>query len=271
MIRPEHHRLPRSDPATSARLADLRASFEGLHSAALNLSSSQARAAEVAASRARRTQVAETHARQEQGSEADRRASDRAFFLRPYNNLGRDLWDHQELRSWYSNGAGTGSLAGADFSGAPLGATLSAAGYTMPASRALPPPPNPFRADAPAPLHPAAPLNSARAALQRDWRHAANGVHWMDREALLPLEARTARAACSEALGFSAGYVAEGRPFKERLGGEDAWRFNPPQGGALRAGMETARVAGAAANLGNAASARATKQSAFATDRADFY
>jgi hypothetical protein len=269
MIRPENVRVAKSDPATAKRLAELRSSFEGLHQGALTVAAAQARAAEVAASRARRSQVFETHARLEAGLEAGRRAPDRAYYLRPYNNMGKDLWEHSDLRAWYSGGVVTGTLQGPDFGGAALGATLMEAGYTMPASRSLPPPPNPYRHDAPASPHPAAALNTTRAALEGAWRHSANDVHWLEREALLPVE-RAAAVAQRDAF-FSQGLVKEAQPFKPRPSEEDSHRFQAPQPAALREAFLTARAEGAKAGVGNAASARATKMSAFATDPSNFY
>lgn len=269
MIRPENPRVARSDPATTKRLAELKASFEGLSDGALRVAAQQARAAEVAASRARRAQVSETHARLEAGLEAGRRAPDRAYYLRPYNNMGKDLWEHDDLRSWYSGGAATGTLAGPDFGAATLGATLMEAGYTMPASCAMANPPNPFSAGAPAPPHPAAALNTARASLEGAWRRSANDVHWLDREGLLPVE-RLAAATQRDAF-WSKGLTGGAAPFKARPLEEDAHSFAPPPPAALRGAMETARVEGARGGVANAASARAAKMSAFATDAANYF
>jgi len=269
VIKSEHPRVVKNDPATVKRLSELKASFEGLNDSALRVAASAARSAEAAASRARRAQVFETHARLEEGLEAGRRAPDRAYYLRPYNHMGNDLWQHPELRSWYSGGAASGTLAGPDFGAATLGATLAEAGYTMPAARALPAPPNPFRAGAPEPPHPADALNSTRAALAASWRARANDVHWMDREALLPAE-RAAAATQRDAF-WSQGLVKDAQPFKARTAEESAHRFSPPPPAALRETMETARVEGARGGLGNAAAARAAKMSAFATDRSNFF
>jgi hypothetical protein len=69
--------------------------------------------------------VAAEHARAEAGSEASRRASDRAFFVRPQRAAASELWAYGELRAWYGGDAGGSddrALAGSDFAGPPVGA-----------------------------------------------------------------------------------------------------------------------------------------------------
>jgi len=134
------------DPASEARLSQLRNVFTGLTDSVDAIEASQARIREVAAAKARKAQVTQQYARAESSTETNRRAPDRAFFYRPYGHLDKDLWEHQDLRSWYSGGAATGSLEGPDFGGDTVGKTLRQNGYVMSRPH-LEEPPNPFAAD----------------------------------------------------------------------------------------------------------------------------
>jgi hypothetical protein len=266
----ESARAARSDPDTDRRLATLRNVFTGLtESVAARASTQEAEAAQ-AASRARAAQARQAHARAEQATEAGRRAPDRAHFYRPYGSLDTSLWAAEDLRAWYSGGAAEGSLAGPDFGGAPLGASLARAGYTMPAARALQPPPNPFRHDAPAVPRPEDALNASRALAASTWRASGARAHWSDREALLPLERSAARAALA-ATGYAPGSVQASQPFKARPAEDDAWRFVPPQPRAHKEAMVTARTLAAAPGVANFASCRLASQRALGTEPSNFW
>jgi hypothetical protein len=91
----------------------------------------------------------------------------------------------------------------------------------------------------------------------------------MDREGLLPLE-RAAAATTRDAF-WNQGLTKEAAPFKERRAEEDAWHFNPPPPAAIKEGMDTARFEAARGGVANAASARAAKMSAFATDSSNYF
>jgi hypothetical protein len=270
MIRPEHARKAKLDAATEQKLAELRSTFTGLTDSVARVASQQRRSADVAASKARSAQTLQGHARLEAALESGRRAPERAYFLRPYGLLDKELWQHQELRGWYGGGA-SGTLAGPHFGTGPLGAELAQQGYT----RAAAPErahegKNPYRPDAPRPEPVESALNTARMAAQQTWRASANRTHWMDREALLPLEQVTARAALG-ATGFSQDLVQTSRPFKSRSVAEDSWRFLPPEPAALRSTMEAQRVQGAREGVGNVARAAAAHQRGFASDPSSYF
>lgn len=267
----ESARAARSDPDTERRLAALRNVFTGITESVAATAATQEADAAKAASRARAAQVRGVHARAEQATEAGRRPPDRAHFLRPYGHLDKSLWAAEDLRAWYSGGAATGSLTGPDFGGATLGATLAQAGYTMPASRALPrAAANPYAADAPSVPRPEDALNSSRAAAAATWRAAGAGVHWSDREAVLALEHTTARAALA-ATGYAPGLVQASQPFKSRPAEDDAWRFKPPPPAEHREAMVTARTVAAAPGVHNFANSRLASQRALGTEPTNFW
>ncbi len=266
----ESVRAARSDPATDKRLAALRSVFEGITESVAAASATQAADAAKAASRARAAQVRGAHDRTEQATEAGRRPPDRAHFYRPYGQLDRSLWEAEDLRAWYGGGAATGSLAGPDFGGATLGASLAQAGYTMPAARALPRAANPYRADAPSVPRPEDALNASRAAAAATWRAAGAGVHWSDRDAVLALERTTARAALA-ATGYQPGAVQASQPFKSRPAEDDAWRFKPPPPLEHKEAMVTARTLAAAPGVHNFTNSRIASQRALGTEPTNFW
>ena len=266
----ESARRAAADPDTEQRLAALRNVFTGITDAAAAVAARQGADAAAAASRARAAQVRALHARAEAATETQRRAPDRAFFVRPQGQLDADLWADVGLRSWYSGGAATGALEGAHFGGPTLGASLREAGYVMDAARALPPPANPYRADAPAPPRPEDALNRDRALAGRTWRAAAAQAHWSDREAVLQVERASARDALA-ATGYSPQLLQQSQPYKSRPASDDAWRFKPPPPAEHKEAMVTARTEAARPGVLNFAHARVASQRALGTDRSNFF
>jgi len=269
MMKEEHVRKARSDFQTEARLSELYNVFTGLTDSQDKLAGSQQRAKDVAAAKARKQQVNEQHSRSEAATEEGRRAPDRAYFVRPYGHLDKDLWQHGDIRSWYSGGASTGSLAGPDFGGPTLGTTLKRSGYTVKAEPFVEPP-NPHARDAPPLPRLEDTINTARFSSTYRWRAQANTLHWMDREAMLPLEKTTARENLA-ATQWLPDVVEQGKPFKSRTAEEDAWRFAPPPPKALKETMVTARFEGAKPGVENFRNSRVSSLRALATERSNFF
>lgn len=269
-IHKENVRKAPSDPATVARLSQLRNVFTGLTDSVDTLEASQVRIREVAAAKARKAQVAQQFARAEALSEKDRRASDRSFFFRPSGHLDKDLWEHQDLRSWYSGGAATGSLAGPDFGGETLGSTLRQNGYVMSRPQ-LVEAPNPYALES----NKAEPrledtINTSRFLSATQWRAQANQIHWIDRESLLNLERKTAEVTMS-ATGYRPELVEHGKPFKSRTVEEDSWRFQAPSPKDLKETMMTSRVDAAKPGVDNFRNSRVSSLRALATERSNFF
>lgn len=269
MMHKENVRKAQSDYPTETRLAELYNVFTGLTGSQEELAAKQQRIKDVAASKARKAQVNEQHSRSEAATEEGLRAPDRAYFVRPYGHLDKDLWAHGDIRSWYSGGASTGSLAGPDFGGPTLGATLKRSGYTV---KAEPPveAPNPYARDAPPLPRPEDGINSARFSSTYRWRAQANALHWMDREAGLQLEKTTARDNL-KATAWLPDVVELGKPFKSRTAEEDAWRFAPPPPKALQETMVTARFQAAKPGVDNFRNSRVSSLRALATERSNFF
>jgi hypothetical protein len=266
----ESVRVAQSDPDTEKRLATLRNVFTGITEQVAARASTQEVDAAKAASRARAAQVRELHARAEKATEEGRRAPDRAFFARPYGQLDKSLWDAEDLRSWYSGGAASGALAGPDFGGATLGSTLQQAGYTMSAARALQPPPNPYRADAPAIARPEDAINASRVQAATTWRASASSVHWSDRESLLQLEKSTARHALG-ATGYNPASLQANQPYKSRPLEDDAWRFKPPHPVQHKEAMVSARAEAARPGVHNFTNSRIASQLSLSTERSNYF
>lgn len=262
MLRSPSTRKAQRDPATEARLATLRSTFNTLTTNVDALAASQKRAHEVAASKARAAQVRHEHTRLQSAEDAHR-ASDRTFFLRPLPKDAADLWSHAQLREWYG-GAERGSM---DTSAMPdfgrtqaLGQTLRQTGYVIPADTsraALGETANPYATNSPRQDGAEVAMNTARAAALGTWRANANRAHWLDREAVLQVEQQSARDMLG-ATGWRPDMVATQRPFKARTAAEDGWRFSPPPPDKLKADLERTRVAGAREGVGNAAASHAT-------------
>ena len=270
-MRPETFQPRRVDPGTTARLGALRDALTKETDAIASISARRVRDADVAASRARASQVAATHARLETATEAGRRAPDRAYYIRPYGELDKNLWAAGDLRTWYGGGEG-GALSGPDFGTATLGQTLSG-GYTMSASEARRAPQalNPHALDAPAVPDPNVPLNTVRAAATASARSTLNRTHWSDREGLLVKE-RSAAVEMAVATGYTPDLVTSSRPFKSRPAAEEnGTRFVQLPPSTIRDAMLTARIDGARENVGNAVRARETKHIFMATDSRNFY
>lgn len=245
------------------------------------MESSRVRSMEAASSKARHRKVDLEHTRSAAATEDGRRASDRAYFVRPLRADQGDLWQYGELRSWYGGGAGGGdAMAGDDFRAPPMGAALVQGGYSIPAIVARGGTTlgtsiggaNPHLPDA-APsasvtLNDA--INAARTSAQGETRRALRQAHWTDRDALVAVGTETSRRLLAPT-GYASNLVATSRPFKDRPAADDTWRFNPPPPNALKETFVTSRVVGARDAAGNSQRTKDTKNIFSATDTRNYW
>ena len=276
-IHTETFHVRHRDAATEVRLSALRSTLESESAAALRIESSRIKSMEASSSKAQHRRVDLQHSRAEAATETDRRAPDRAYFVRPLRGDESELWQYGELRSWYGGGAGGGdAMAGDDFRAPSMGVALTDSGYSVPARSAqhstMTFDRNPHASNAPR-----VPgdyinetINAARTSALGDARRQLNGAHWSQRDALLAVSVETSRQLLAPT-GFTDTLVLTSRPFKNRPSGDDAWRFDPPKPTVLKEAFMTSRNLGAYEGAGNSQRAKETKNVFNATDAKNYW
>jgi len=223
MIRKEAVQLPGPDPAGVRRLAAFRAQLQAKDAEVSAAAQRQRDFAQARASQAREHKFAELTQRMHRADD-DRRASDRAFPVRPLTHLDSDLWEFQNIRQWFSGGDATLSNSLHDpaeaAAHAPSGPSLVASGYLRPVDRAevafertlLDERAKVVSANITARV--SDPATNARATARRHWqRDDAKAAHWLDRSAVLEQERALARDVLRNT-GFHGELVSHGRPYK---------------------------------------------------------
>jgi hypothetical protein len=264
------------DAATEVRLSALRSTLESESAAASRIESSRVKSMEAASSKARHRKVDLEHSRAEAASETDRRASDRAYFVRPLRGDQSELWQYGELRSWYGGGAGGGdAMAGDDFRAPSIGIALTHAGYSVPAHTAHLT--SSFDHNPHSSTAPTLPsdtinekINAARTAVLGETRRQLNAAHWSDRDALIAVSGETSRQLLAPT-GFTEGLVLTSRPFKNRPAEDDTWRFNPPKPAVLKEAFMTSRSDAAHDGTRNSQRSKDTKIIFNTTDAKNYW
>ena len=223
MIRKEAVQLPGPDPAGLRKLATFRAQLQAKDADVSAASQRQREFAQTRASLAREHKFAELTQRMHKADD-DKRASDRAFPVRPLTHLDSDLWEFQNIRQWFSGGDATLSNSLHDpaeaAAHAPSGPSLVASGYLRPVDRAELAFEKTARAErlrevsATIAAQVSDSGTNARATARRHWqRDDAKAAHWLDRSAVLAQERALAREVL-QATGFHGDLVSHGRPYK---------------------------------------------------------
>ena len=223
MLRKEAVQLPGPDPAGLRKLATFRAQLQAKDADISAAAQRQREFAQTRASLAREHKFAELTQRMHKADD-DKRASDRAFPVRPLTHLDSDLWEFQNIRQWFSGGDATLSNSLRDpaeaAANAPSGPALVASGYLRPVDRAELAFQRSAREDRAKEVtaNIAAQVSdsgtNARATARRHWQRSdAKGAHWLDRSAVLEQERALARDVL-QATGFHGDLVNRGRPYK---------------------------------------------------------